>query len=236
MIQGIQPGPQLITEHADLFWGLIASFWIGNVLLVILNVPLIGLWVKVLQVPYRYMFPCAMFFIAVGVYSTNNSLFEVNEVLVFGVIGAIFMALDFPVAPILLGYVLGPLVEENFRRALLLSRGDLTVFFQTARSARPSSPSASCWSRDRCSSRRARRTANASSPGSRCRGAPRRSRSERGGAPPPVRLAFHDDGRAAHGCSRNAAVDRRGGGRRPCLARGWLLLHGARPMLEYRAC
>ena len=129
IIQGIQPGPQLITQHADLFWGLIASFWIGNILLVILNVPLIGLWVKVLQVPYRYMFPCAMFFIAIGVYSTNNSLFEVNEVLVFGVIGAIFMALDFPVAPILLGYVLGPLVEENFRRAMLLSRGDLTVFF-----------------------------------------------------------------------------------------------------------
>jgi putative tricarboxylic transport membrane protein len=130
LIQGIQPGPQLISEHADLFWGLIASFWVGNILLVVLNVPLIGVWVKVLQVPYRYMFPCALFFIAIGVYSTNNSLFEVNEVLVFGIAGAIFLALDFPVAPILLGYVLGPLVEENFRRALLLSRGDLTVFFQ----------------------------------------------------------------------------------------------------------
>ena len=130
LIQGIQPGPQLITEHADLFWGLIASFWIGNILLVILNVPLIGIWVKVLQVPYRYMFPCALFFIAIGVYSTNNSLFEVYEVLFFGVVGAVFMALEFPVAPILLGYVLGPLVEENFRRALLLSRGDLMVFFQ----------------------------------------------------------------------------------------------------------
>jgi len=135
LIQGIQPGPQLITEHADIFWGLIASFWIGNVLLVVLNVPLIGLWVKVLQVPYRLMYPCALFFIAVGVYSTNNSLFEVNEVLVFGIIGAIFMALDFPVAPILLGYVLGPLVEENFRRALLLSRGHLLVFFQRPISA-----------------------------------------------------------------------------------------------------
>jgi TctA family transporter len=130
LIQGIQPGPQLISQHADLFWGLIASFWVGNILLVILNVPLIGVWVKVLQVPYRYMFPCALFFIAIGVYSTNNSLFEVYEVLVFGIIGAIFLALDFPVAPILLGYVLGPLVEENFRRALLLSRGDLRVFFE----------------------------------------------------------------------------------------------------------
>jgi TctA family transporter len=128
IIQGIQPGPQLITEHADLFWGLIASFWIGNILLVILNVPLIGLWVKLLQVPYRYLFPAALFFIAIGVYSTNNSVFEIGEVLVFGLVGAVFVALDFSVAPILLGYVLGPLVEENFRRALLLSRGDMTVF------------------------------------------------------------------------------------------------------------
>jgi len=128
LIQGIQPGPQLITEHADLFWGLIASFWIGNVLLLLLNVPLIGVWVKILRVPYRLMYPAAMFFIAVGVYSTNNSLFEVGEVLVFGIIGAVLIALDFPVAPILLGYVLGPNVEENFRRALLLSHGDMTVF------------------------------------------------------------------------------------------------------------
>jgi putative tricarboxylic transport membrane protein len=135
LIQGIQPGPNLISEHADLFWGLIASFWVGNILLLILNVPMIGVWVKLLQVPYRYMFPSALFFIAVGVYSTNNSLFEVNEVLFFGIVGAIFMALDFPVAPILLGYVLGPLVEENFRRALLLSRGDLMVFFERPISA-----------------------------------------------------------------------------------------------------
>ena len=130
LIQGIQPGPQLITEHADLFWGLIASFWIGNALLMILNVPLIGLWVKLLQVPYRYLFPSAMFFIVIGIYSTNNSLFEVQEVLVFGLMGAVFVGLGFPIAPILLGYVLGPLVEENFRRALLLSRGDLMIFVQ----------------------------------------------------------------------------------------------------------
>jgi putative tricarboxylic transport membrane protein len=135
LIQGIEPGPQLISEHADLFWGLIASFWVGNVLLVVLNVPMIGIWVRLLQVPYRFMFPCAMFFIAIGVYTTNNSLFEVGEVLVFGIAGAIFLALDFPVAPILLGYVLGPLVEENFRRALRLSRGDLGVFVQSPLSA-----------------------------------------------------------------------------------------------------
>src|SRR5487761_1901595 len=130
MIQGIQPGPQLISEHADLFWGLIASFWIGNVLLMVLNVPLIGVWVKLLQVPYRFLYPSALFFIAVGVYSVNNSLFEVGEVLVFGLVGALFLALDFHAAPILLGYVHGPMVEENFRRALLLSRGDMWVFVQ----------------------------------------------------------------------------------------------------------
>lgn len=130
LIQGIQPGPQLITEHADLFWGLIASFWVGNVLLVLLNVPLIGVWVKLLQVPYRYLYPTALFFIAVGVYSVNNSLFEVGEVLVFGIVGAILISLDFSVAPVLLGYVLGPLVEENFRRTLLLSHGDFSIFLQ----------------------------------------------------------------------------------------------------------
>jgi putative tricarboxylic transport membrane protein len=130
MIQGITPGPQLISEHPDIFWGLIASFWIGNVLLIVLNVPLIGVWVKLLQVPYRYLFPSAMFFIAVGVFSTQNSLFQIWEVLAFGVIGAVLISLEFSVAPILLGFVLGPMVEENFRRAMLLSRGDMMVFVQ----------------------------------------------------------------------------------------------------------
>jgi TctA family transporter len=130
LVQGIQPGPQLITEHADLFWGLIASFWVGNVFLILLNVPLIGIWVKLLRVPYRYLFPVAMFFIYIGVYSTNNSLFEVNEVLIFGIAGAILMVLDFPISPILLGYVLGPLIEENFRRALEISGGDFTTFIE----------------------------------------------------------------------------------------------------------
>ncbi|WP_343719736.1 tripartite tricarboxylate transporter permease, partial [Achromobacter dolens] len=135
LIQGIQPGPQLITEHPDIFWGLIASFWVGNVLLMVLNVPLIGVWVKLLQVPYRYLFPSALFFIAVGVFSTQNSLFQIWEVLAFGVIGAVLMTLEFSVAPILLGFVLGPMVEENFRRALLLSRGDLAVFIERPISA-----------------------------------------------------------------------------------------------------
>jgi putative tricarboxylic transport membrane protein len=135
LIQGIQPGPQLIREHPDVFWGLIASFWIGNVLLIVLNVPLIGVWVRLLRVPYRFLFPSALFFIAVGVFSTNSSLFEVGEVLVIGVAGVVFAALDLPVAPVLLGYVLGPMVEEYFRRALLLSHGDLTVFFRRPISA-----------------------------------------------------------------------------------------------------
>jgi len=135
LIQGIQPGPQLITEHKDIFWGLIASFWIGNVILMILNVPMIGVWVKMLAVPYRYLFPSAMFFIAVGVFSTKNNLFEIWEVLAFGIIGMVFMVLDFSVAPIMLGFVLGPMVEENFRRALLLSRGDMMIFLQRPISA-----------------------------------------------------------------------------------------------------
>lgn len=135
VIKGIQPGPQLITAHPDVFWGLIASFWIGNVLLVLLNVPLIGVWVKMLQVPYKLLFPAAVFFICVGVYSTHNNVFDVGMVAVFGVIGAIFMALDFPVSPIVLGFVLGPMLEENFRRALLQSRGDLTTFLTAPISA-----------------------------------------------------------------------------------------------------
>src|SRR5882757_4885762 len=130
IIKGIQPGPQLITEHPDIFWGLIASFWIGNVLLVILNVPMIGVWVRMLQVPYKYLYPAALFFICIGVYSTKNSLFDVGEVAVFGILGAIFMMLDFPVSPIVLGFVLGPMLEENFRRALLISRGHIEVFVQ----------------------------------------------------------------------------------------------------------
>jgi TctA family transporter len=135
IVKGIQPGPQLITEHPDIFWGLIASFWIGNVLLVVLNVPMIGVWVRLLRVPYKYLFPAALFFIAIGVYSTKSSLFDVGEVTVFGIVGSLFLWLDFPISPIALGFVLGPMLEENFRRAMLLSRGDLSVFVQRPISA-----------------------------------------------------------------------------------------------------
>jgi TctA family transporter len=135
MIQGIVPGPQLIKEHPDIFWGLIASFWIGNILLVILNVPMIGLWVKLLMIPYKYLYPSALFFVCIGVYSANNDMFQVGEVLIIGVFGYVLNMLGFHPAPILLGFVLGPRVEENFRRAMLISRGDLLTFVERPISA-----------------------------------------------------------------------------------------------------
>jgi putative tricarboxylic transport membrane protein len=128
MIQGIVPGPQLISQHPDIFWGLVASFWIGNILLVLLNVPLIGVWVKLLTIPYRYLYPSALFFVCIGVYAANNDMFQVGEVLVIGLLGYVLLRLGFHPAPILLGFVLGPRFEENFRRAMLIQRGDLTVF------------------------------------------------------------------------------------------------------------
>jgi putative tricarboxylic transport membrane protein len=128
IMKGLHPGPQLIAENPDIFWGLVASFWIGNVLLVILNVPMIGVWVRLLQVPYRFLYPSALFFIAIGVYSTRNNLFDVAITAVVGVVGAILLALEFPLSPIVLGFVLGPQLEPDFRRAMLLSRGDLSVF------------------------------------------------------------------------------------------------------------
>ena len=128
IIQGIVPGPQLIKEHPDIFWGLVASFWIGNILLVIMNVPLIGLWVKMLAIPYKYLFPSALFFVCIGVYAANNDMFQVGETIVFGIFGYVLLRLGFHPAPMLLGFVLGPRFEETFRRALLLSRGDITVF------------------------------------------------------------------------------------------------------------
>jgi TctA family transporter len=128
MIQGIVPGPRLISEHPDIFWGLVASFWIGNIILVVLNVPLIGLWVKLLMIPYKYLYPSALFFVAIGVYSTNNDMFQVGETVAVGLLGYLLLLLDFHPAPILLGFVLGPRFEENFRRALLISRGDILVF------------------------------------------------------------------------------------------------------------
>jgi putative tricarboxylic transport membrane protein len=127
-IQGIAPGPQVMTQRPDLFWGLIASMWIGNLMLVVLNLPLIGLWVTLLKVPYRLLFPSIMVFSCIGIYSVNNSSFDVYLAAIFGVIGFVWVVLECQPAPLLLGFVLGPLMEENLRRAMLISRGDPTVF------------------------------------------------------------------------------------------------------------
>jgi len=128
IIQGIQPGPEVMTQRPDLFWGLVASMWIGNLLLVVLNLPMIGLWVKLLQVPYRLLFPAIMAFSAIGIFSVNSSSFEIYLTALFGVFGFICMRLGFPPAPMLLGYVLGPMMEENLRRSMLMSGGDPSVF------------------------------------------------------------------------------------------------------------
>jgi TctA family transporter len=129
IIHGIQPGPQIMTSRPDLFWGMIASMWIGNFMLVVLNLPLIGMWVKLLTVKYDYLFPAILIFCCVGVYSMNNAPMDVLLAALFGFIGYVFIKFSMEPAPLLLGFVLGPMMEENLRRALLLSRGDPKVFF-----------------------------------------------------------------------------------------------------------
>jgi len=127
-IHNIQPGPQVMTSNPELFWGLIASMWIGNLMLVILNLPLIGIWIKLLTVPYRWLFPAIVLFCAIGVYSTNNNSFDIWMVAIFGFIGYLFIKLGCEPAPLLLGLILGPMMEEYLRRAMLISRGDWSVF------------------------------------------------------------------------------------------------------------
>ncbi len=127
-IHNIQPGPQVMSSNPALFWGLIASMWIGNFMLIILNLPMIGVWVKLLKVPYRFLFPAILTFCCIGVYSVQNTTFDVFQTAAFGVIGYLFIKLKCEPAPLLLGFVLGPMMEENFRRSLLLSRGDFSVF------------------------------------------------------------------------------------------------------------
>jgi len=135
MIQGIAPGPQVMTEKPELFWGLIASMWIGNLMLVILNLPLIGMWIKLLAVPYRYLCLSILVFMAIGVYSLSNYPFDLLVMAIFGLLGYICVKLACEPAPMILGFILGPLMEENLRRAMLLSRGDATVFIQKPISA-----------------------------------------------------------------------------------------------------
>ena len=129
IIHGIQPGPQIMTAKPELFWGMIASMWVGNFMLVVLNLPLIGMWVKLLTVPYRLLYPAILIFCCIGVYSISNAWMDVLLAALFGFIGYVFIKLETEPAPLLLGFVLGPMMEENLRRALLLSRGDPAVFF-----------------------------------------------------------------------------------------------------------
>jgi putative tricarboxylic transport membrane protein len=131
MIQGINPGPQVMVQRPELFWGIIISMWIGNLMLLILNLPLIGVWVKLLTVPYRLLYPSILLFCCVGVYSLSNQRFDVLLTALFGLLGYVFVKLECEPAPLTLGFILGPLMEENLRRAVLLSRGDMTVFFTT---------------------------------------------------------------------------------------------------------
>jgi TctA family transporter len=134
-IKGIQPGPQVMASNPDLFWGLIASMWIGNLMLVILNLPLIGIWIKLLTVPYRFLFPAILVFCCIGLYTLNNNNFDVYLSAGFGLLGYIFYKIGCEPAPLLLGFILGPMMEENLRRALLLSRGDWSTFMTRPLSA-----------------------------------------------------------------------------------------------------
>jgi putative tricarboxylic transport membrane protein len=128
IIQGIVPGPNVATEQPALFWGIIASMWIGNVMLVVLNLPLVGLWVKLLTVPYYVLFPIIIGFCSIGIYSVNSNIFDLYSVAFFGFVGYVLVKLRCEPAPLLLGFVLGPLLEENLRRAMILSRGDFSTF------------------------------------------------------------------------------------------------------------
>ncbi|WP_196259152.1 tripartite tricarboxylate transporter permease [Pelagibacterium limicola] len=130
MIHGISPGPNLITDQPALFWGLVMSFWIGNVLLVILNLPLIGLWVRLLLVPYHLMYPAILIFVCIGAYSVRYVVFDIFAVMIFGALGYAMRIFGWPAAPLLLGFVLGPLVEQHFRRAMVLARGDFTAILE----------------------------------------------------------------------------------------------------------
>ena len=129
MIHGVQPGPALIEKHPDIFWGTIVSMYIGNVMLVILNLPLIGLWVKILKVPYKVLFPVLLLLCIIGSYSTNNSKFDVLIMLIFGVIGYLFKKFGYELAPLVIAFVLGPMLETSLRQSLLISKGDISIFF-----------------------------------------------------------------------------------------------------------
>lgn len=135
IVHGIQPGPFFMTQHPDIFWGVIASMYIGNVMLLILNLPLIGIWVKLLKVPYAFLFPMITLFCFIGVYSTNNNVYDLFIMIIFGLIGYILRKMEYPLAPFLLGLVLGPMMENSFRQSLTISQGEIAIFVQRPFSA-----------------------------------------------------------------------------------------------------
>jgi len=129
------PGPQFITNEPEMFWGLIVSFWVGNIMLLVLNLPLIGVFVKIILIPQRYLYPAIIFFICLGAYSVSNNVFDIYVTIFFGIVGVLLNRFGFHPAPILLGFILGPMMEENLRRALVISRGRFDVFLERPVSA-----------------------------------------------------------------------------------------------------
>ncbi len=131
MVHGITPGPRVMTDRPDLFWGVVASMWMGNLMLVILNLPMVGIWVRLLRVPYRLMFPAIVGFCCIGTYTINGNPTDIAVLACITLFGYLCLKLDCEPAPLILGFVLGPMMEENLRRALLLSRGDPMIFVNT---------------------------------------------------------------------------------------------------------
>jgi putative tricarboxylic transport membrane protein len=135
VIHGLQPGPLMMVQRPDLFWGIVASMYIGNAMLLVLNMPLIGMWVQVLKLPYRVLFPLILMFCVVGVFASGNAVFDVFVMVIFGVLGYLMRKFGYEPAPLVLAFVLGPMLENNLRKSLILSHGDFTIFFERPISA-----------------------------------------------------------------------------------------------------
>jgi putative tricarboxylic transport membrane protein len=129
VIHGVQPGPLLIKNHPQLFWGLVASMYVGNGFLLLLNLPLIGMWVKVLKIPYKILFPLILLFCLIGAYSINNTNFDIDVMILFGAVGYLMRKFGYECAPLILAFVLGPRLEQTLRQSLLISRGNFSIFF-----------------------------------------------------------------------------------------------------------
>ena len=129
MIYGVQPGPLMIKEHPDVFWGLVTSMYVGNIMLLLLNLPLIGIWVRILKIPYKILFPLIIMFCLIGVYSVNNSMLDVFLMIIFGVVGYLMRKFDYEAAPLILAFILGPMLEDALRQSLIISNGSFAIFF-----------------------------------------------------------------------------------------------------------